>query len=261
MATTRKSDFTGDLIGDWEVVSRADATDGKRRWNVENGVTGEQKAVFQTELKSLLDKGVGPGQCKHDVFVNNCTECGALLGDKLPARPVAPGGPEDVVPTMIYEPRGEFAESAMICADAMDWTRGLPVEIPDEYVLDETDVEIDIVKVTIEARKVRETEALAAIEMTPDEIVKHTGIGESTPETVTEAGLDDAAAELPKDPMRKAIRDVFDVTVDLRNEMLAIAGELEAYCQQAHDRIAWLQMRYDQLMERLDAALKVAITR
>lgn len=51
---TRKSDYLGDVFGDWEVTARAEGTgDRKRRWEVTNVTTGVTMSVLQTGLKDL----------------------------------------------------------------------------------------------------------------------------------------------------------------------------------------------------------------
>src|SRR4029453_12213765 len=50
MAGTRKSEFSGEVYGDFVVTGRAPAESGKRRWFVRNEVTGEERVVLQTAL-------------------------------------------------------------------------------------------------------------------------------------------------------------------------------------------------------------------
>lgn len=225
MATTRKSDFTGETFGSWRVTERADAMEGRRRWSVINDVTGEERTVYQTELKGLTRIP--------DVTVDAEGVRRNDIGQRVH------GDDDPIVVGRVYEPAGEFCEAAMICAEVLDWTRGLPVETPDEHLVDESDV-------------------LSSIDHRDGQLG---GVGAQAEAGVSEVELDQRAAAVPQDPMKKAIRDVFDTTVDLRNDMLAIAGEAEAFCNQVNLRIAGLQMDYNNLMEKLDQALKVAITR
>lgn len=54
MSETRKSDFLGDVFGDWTVIARAESGgDRKRRWTVENETTGVKMDVLQTNLRDL----------------------------------------------------------------------------------------------------------------------------------------------------------------------------------------------------------------
>lgn len=285
MAATRKSDFTGDKFGDWEVVERAEADNGKRRWLVKNG--DETMVVLQTELKDLVkrnDRGQRIHTDADPVYASDPTR------NKLPADdddddddgsaedPVEIPKFDDEADALLvdaaraaYVPKGENAESAVIARAALgigpdglrpeekEWARNLPVEEP-AWVPDDTDVrlaELDPVKLAIEARQRRETKVLAEIELTADEIVKVTGIGENTPETVSEAGLDAAAAAIPQDPMRKAIRDVMGSTVDVRHAM----ARAEAAHVLMSQELTELQLAYERMVELIDQAMKVAVTR
>lgn len=145
MAAERKSDFTGDRFGDWYVNARAKGIgDGKRRWHLTNTVTDETKIMLQTELQGLLKftsnpepvleglddpfgmpdvvAGVGPGQCKHDVFLNDCPECSARMGTPLDDRGRATltgTHPAPGEPVTVYVPQGQNALSAQISRSAM----------------------------------------------------------------------------------------------------------------------------------------------
>lgn len=244
MAAVRKSDFTGDTFGSWRVTERADAVEGKRRWSVVNDVTGEVRTVLQTELKHLekvpnvIDGRNDLGQRVHgdaDPIYVNAESNWERDGGTVEATEINVGVfMEDVT----YEPRGENAESALIARKVIegnvdDWTRDLPVEIPDEHVLDESDVQ-------------------SSIDHRDDQLG---GIGAQAEAGVTEAELDERVPA--QDPMRAAIRAVMGTTVDLRNAQLALGGAAE----QLNYLVTDLQMAYDSLMEKLDLALKCAITR
>jgi hypothetical protein len=56
----RKTDYVGDRFGDWVVMSKAPAVDGKRFWNVTNSQTDETAIVAQVNLKKLGDKKFFP---------------------------------------------------------------------------------------------------------------------------------------------------------------------------------------------------------
>jgi hypothetical protein len=49
----RKSDYTGDTLGEWFVDRKAAPVDGKRMWHVVNKRTDETAVVPQTQLKAL----------------------------------------------------------------------------------------------------------------------------------------------------------------------------------------------------------------
>ncbi len=245
MATTRKSEFTGDVFGDWTVVERAEAIEGKRRWLVRDG-DGNRRTVYQTELKGLFKiPAVRPDE--EGVRRNDLGQ--RIHGD---ADPIVVGA------TPTYEPGGEHCEAAMIALAVIDWTRDMPVEAysrPDE-----------------DAPAPRPDESFCGVQMSEDDwtgglpvdtsgayelVEKAAGLGESAEPEATEAELDRRAAETPQDPMKKAIRDVFDTTVDLRQALARAEAAHVLMGQELTD----LQMQYEQLMEKLDVALKAAITR
>lgn len=54
MGESRKSDYTGDVFGDWVVIGRGDGEgDRKRRWVVKHQETGVEMTVLQTGLTDL----------------------------------------------------------------------------------------------------------------------------------------------------------------------------------------------------------------
>ncbi len=247
MASTRKSDFTSDRFGDYEVLERAEAESGKRRWLVKNTITGTTEIVLQTELAGLVKRN-DIGQRVHgvnDPIIVSDPDKNALPADD----------PFDGIPSgstlKTYEPAGEHCESAMIALSVIDWTRDMPVEAysrPDEEAPVET-----------EPSDVYDWDAALPVDTTGayDLIEKAAGLGENAEHEVTEATLDARSDELPKDPMKKALRDVFDVTVELRQAL----ARAEAAHMIMRQELEVVQGEYEQLLEKLDAALKVAITR
>ncbi len=259
MAATRKSDFVGDRFGDFEVVERADAIEGKRRWKVRDG-EGNERTVYQTELKGLAKiPAVRPDD--EGVWRNDLGQ--RIHGDADPIRAgMVDGETRTVTATPTYEPGGEHCEAAMIALAVIDWTRDMPVESysrPDEDVFVACPADPDMeCEGRCPATDDDWTVTLPVDTSGAYELVeKAAGLGESAEPEATEAELDRRAAETPQDPMKKAIRDVFDVTVELRQALARAEAAHVLMGQELTD----LQMQYEQLMEKLDVALKAAITR
>lgn len=80
MSETRKSDYLGDVFGDWTVVEKvAPIGDRKRRWVVENS-EGTRMEVLQTGLSDLkLAKRLADGAATADAARQNRTENGRVL--------------------------------------------------------------------------------------------------------------------------------------------------------------------------------------
>ncbi len=286
MASTRKSDFTSDRFGDYEVLERAEAESGKRRWLVKNTITGTTEIVLQTELAGLVKRN-DIGQRVHGV--NDPIIVSDPDKNALPADDPFVGIPSGST-LKTYEPRGEHCESAMIALAVIDWTRDMPVEAyarPDDEDLatypDAIEVEgfvalphqpevLAALNSLMDQMAPEPVESFCGVQMPEDDwtgglpvdatgaydlIEKAAGLGENAEHEVTEATLDARSAELPKDPMKKALRDIFDVTVELR-QALARAEAAHVIMRQ---ELEVVQGEYEQLIEKLDQALKVAITR
>lgn len=245
MATTRKSDFVGDTFGSWRVTERAEAEAGKRRWAVINDVTGETRVVLQTELKGLVkipDVVVdGEGVRRNDLGQQ-------VHGDADPIE-IALGR------LVTYEPAGEFCESAMIAAEVLDWTRDLPVE---ENPVDESDVPLIEIEGVPEGWQ--DPATVEALEALVEELSEALGeatplVGRFAPEDISEAALD--AQVPPQDPIRKAIRDTMGAMVEIRQGI----QRAEAAAIVMNQEIIELQLAYEATLEKLDEALKAAITR
>jgi hypothetical protein len=69
---SRKSDFTGDVYGDWLVVERAPSQgDRKRRWLTRNVATGEEALTLQCDLGNLGGDKALSGQITERVLAAN----------------------------------------------------------------------------------------------------------------------------------------------------------------------------------------------
>lgn len=81
MAETRKSDFTGEIYGDWTVIGRGESGgDRKRRWVVQHGVTGVEMTVLQTGLSDLaLAKKLADKAAETDAARQDRTDSGMVL--------------------------------------------------------------------------------------------------------------------------------------------------------------------------------------
>ncbi len=246
MTATRKSDYVGDQYGDWNVVERADALEGKRRWLVKSVVTGEIKIVLQTELKSLARTPT----CVVDEAGVRRNDVGQRIhGDDDP----------------IYVPAGLHAESSQIALAVIDWTRGMPVE-PYSRPDDECVFVTCLADPNMECEgrcPAPETEVWDWTATVPvddglyDLIEKAGGLGECAEPEVSEEALDGRSAAAPQDPVRAAIRATMSATVGLREALqdiqaaaVALAGFSDA-----------LATSYVEVMEKLDQTLKASITR
>ncbi len=254
MATTRKSDFVGEKYGDWEVVERAEAEEGKRRWlcrNMVDSAANPHRVVLQTELKHLSQ-------------VPTCTvDPDGIRRNDIGQAVHGPSNP-------VYVPRGAQAESAQIARSVIeaqkiesycgvempedDWTRDLPVE---EVPADDTDVTLHEELVATEPAAAATTEAL---EVLREELSEALGeetplLGRFAPEDISEADLDAQAP--PQDPMRASIRATMSAMVEIRRGI----ERAEAAAILIGREVTELGLAYEATLESLDQALKVAITR
>lgn len=274
MAEVRKSEFTGDIFGDWVVTGRAPAQNRKRAWFVSDGT--EQKVVLQVDLPLLGAQTAGEkpedpwaGQvvtAANAFFPSNsevmlALDCEGHILDEHdePTIGSAPlkAGPGDC----------KHGVQILECPECEPLVghqgREALTKYPQRY---KGSAEITA-SVLASNAMMREAVASVALDNDPevgtyslDELIAGSDwtsglevqtpvlIGEFTPETLTEAQLD--AAVPPQDPMRAAIRKLMGQIFDYRNEMQAVHAQLTV----AHDNLA-------AVMDSVDEVMKLAVTR
>lgn len=281
MAETRKSDFTGDVYGEWQVSGRAPAQNKKRAWHVVNGTTGETRVVLQTELPELGAVGVP---------IESPWEAG-LVGTQVSDNPfdiVFSGSlytdPENPPLDENDEPTLPSIGSAALTAGPGECQHGIDIKTCPEHwtMLGERSkeahekypqkfkgaAEITASVLAANGKTVREKFRNATLDTTdgvmdwshhlepgearsePEDVEAPVLLGEHADEQVTEAALDEAAQALPKDPVRAAVRKAMGDLFDYKNQIEAIHAQLSV----AHEQLSGL-------MDSVDGILKAAVTK
>lgn len=213
----RKTDYRGDTFGDWVVTDRAKAVDGRRYWMLVNKTNDEMCAVAQSllakgkvepdlehpynaqRLPSAGDEGsqvpdnpfalkldgVGPGECKHGIFINDCPECSARMGTPLSRQ----------ISNNVLAANAVWAEAKASVALDRDPEIGT-------YTLDELNpfsVPVEVID------------------------SKVNGIGEAAEDAVSEAELDERVP-VP-DPIRALIRNLMGQVGELREQVNVLGAQ------------------------------------
>lgn len=279
MAEVRKSEFTGDIFGDWVVTGRAPAQNRKRAWFVSDGT--EQKVVLQVDLPLLGKQTAGEkpespwdGGVSHSPDVNpfDLVFTGSFFVDDPDSPPLdehdeptigssplkaGPGDCKHGVQILecpecepLVGPQGRealtkypqrYKGSAEITASVLA-SNALAREAAASVALDK-DPEGGTYVIADAYAEITESDWTSGLEVQTPVL-----IGEFTPETLTEAQLD--AAVPPQDPMRAAIRKLMGQIFDYRNEMQSVHAQLTV----AHDNLA-------AVMDSVDEIMKAAVTR
>lgn len=257
MAETRKSDFTGDVYGEWAVSGRAPAQNKKRAWHVVNATTGETRVVLQTELPELGAVGVPIESPWVDTpFVPGIHQA---VSDEDKAIEAA-----ELWSTPDFEALDEHDEPTMLTAGPGECVHGIDIKTCPEHwaLLGERSKEAHEKypqKFKGAAEITASVLAANAAAKTSDgvmdwshhlEVETPVLLGEHASEDVTEAQLDAAALALPKDPVRAAVRKAMGDLFDYKNEIEAIHAQLSV----AHEHLAGL-------MDSVDGILKAAVTK
>lgn len=235
--TDRKSDYTGDRFGDWVVMSRAKAQEGKRCWSVTNTVTDEQRVVLQTELKDLPKEA----SVQSPVTIGTAESIGPL-GDLVRAS----NNPFSV-PAIDFDAESDSTETGTVETNPFSFP-GRPDEVA-EYIKNEMSPKQQANVLEADARAVAYvpqgenalSAQIAASVIGKNVVTRFDGIGEAAEDGVSEAELDGRVP--PSCPVRAAIR--------------RIMGELQDH----REAIASLGARADELMAMVDEAMKAALTK
>lgn len=284
MAETRKSDFTGDVYGEWQVSGRAPAQNKKRAWHVVNGATGETRVVLQTELPELGAVGV-PIESPWTEGVVALTAVNSFFHeDADPFRPTFVEADLDDMLDEQDEPTLPAIGSAALTAGPGECQHGIDIKTCPEHwtMLGERSkeahekypqkfkgaAEITASVLAGNGKTVREKFTNATLDTTdgvmdwshhlepgearsePEDVDVPVLLGEHADEGVTEAQLDDAAQALPKDPVRAAVRKAMGDLFDYKNQIEAIHAQLSV----AHEQLSGL-------MDSVDGILKAAVTK
>lgn len=274
MAETRKSDFTGDVYGDWQVSGRAPAQSKKRAWHVVNAVTGETRVVLQTELPELGAVGAP-------------IESPWVITD-------TDGNPFDIVFTgSLYVedpdnlPLDEHDEptepSARLTAGPGECQHGIDIETcPEHWKLlgadgkaqhekypqkfkGSAEITASVLAANAAAKEARQSDAddeTYCLDCEEDSdgalvvadwssslpIETPVLLGEHAPADVTEEQLD--AAVPPQDALRKSIRTLMGQVHDYRINLAITAAELQVRVEELAG-----------LMDSVDAVMKQAVQR
>lgn len=104
----RKTDFSGDVYGEWTVLGRAAAVGGKHHWNCANRTTGEMRTVAQVDLPKLGKKVRSSGEIVASVLEANAAHAEASNPFSLTFE--APDFDEDEPETIFDDDAPEFDE-------------------------------------------------------------------------------------------------------------------------------------------------------
>lgn len=267
MAETRKSDFTGDVYGEWQVSGRAPAQNKKRAWHVVNATTGETRVMLQTELPELGAVGVPIESPWVDTpFVPGIhqavsDEDKAIEAAELWSAPDFEALDEQDEPTVLKAGPGECQHGIDIKYCPEHWALlGERSQEAHEKYPQKFKGAAEITASVLEAngKTVREKFTSATLDTSDGvmdwshhlEVETPVLLGEHASEDVTEAQLDAAAQALPKDPVRAAVRKAMGDLFDYKNEIEAIHAQLSV----AHEHLAGL-------MDSVDGILKAAVTK
>ena len=137
MGEKRKSEFSGEVYGDWIVTGRAPALEGKRRWFCQNQVNGEERVVLQTALNDLKQETTPPVASNQldDSWANDLPVEDGFVDSEPEGQEVSEpvtiatlDAALGITPT--YTPKGAMAESAVIARRAMGQGIVLPADTP-----------------------------------------------------------------------------------------------------------------------------------
>lgn len=284
MAETRKSDFTGDVYGDWQVSGRAPAQSKKRAWHVVNPTTGETRVVLQTDLPELGAIGVpvespweeGPIYTKVEDIDGNPFDI-VFVGsfytdpDNLPLdehdEPTEPSARLTAGPGECKH--GVQAPECASCGPLLGADgKASHFKYPQQFK-GSVEITAGVLAANAAAHQARGEQTAGTIavdepcqdcEESLDELLADSDwsvgleietpvlLGENVPDTVTEQQLD--AAVPPQDELRKAIRVLMGQVHDYRINLAIVAAELQARVEDLAG-----------LMDSVDAVMKQAVQR
>lgn len=283
MAETRKSDFTGDVYGEWQVSGRAPAQNKKRAWHVVNGTTGETRVVLQTELPELGAVGV-PIESPWVVTVTDTDGnpfdivfSGSFFVDD-PENPPLDENDDPTLPSIGSAPLkagpGECQHGIDIKTCPEHWTmlgersKEAHEKYPQKFK-GAAEITASVLAGNAAAKQAQGEQTAGTVapdtdgvmdwshhlepgeaRSEPEDVDVPVLLGEHADEQVTEAQLDDAALALPKDPVRAAVRKAMGDLFDYKNQIEAIHAQLSV----AHEHLSGL-------MDSVDAILKAAVTK
>ncbi len=264
MAETRKSDFTGDVYGDWTVTGRAPAQNKKRAWHVASG--DMTRVVLQTDLPDLANQqGAGAAVVQVDAGegkVFDLVYTGTFFVDDPDSLPlddfddpqVATAGPgecQDGVPILECEKHSALlGEKGREAHEKYPQTfKGGSAAIVESVLNAQGKLVIDGAVVKDWTVDLPLAEALEAIEVDEDvPPAVGNGLGEFVDEGITEAALD--ALVPPQDPLRVAIRALMGLVFDQKKAIEALAAQVQVFYEDTNG-----------LMAATDAVLREAVTR